>query len=120
MTKEQFSSFERQEDLVIYHSKTFKKLKKFTKLFLYSRDTKENMEMFLSIFLGFDIEFIERYGVFDYWFHLKLDLGDKNLYLDIFYLIDRKGQLFITEISFESDHVLNSLDEDKKIIGVAQ
>lgn len=98
--------------------KTLKQLKSYAKVLRYSRYTKEQLESFLSEFLGFNVVFQEStYETFDYCLILNLDLGDKDLYFDVWYLLDRTEQLFITEIGFDSDHALNVLDDDKKIIG---
>jgi hypothetical protein len=42
-------------------------------------------------------------------------LVDKDLYFDIYYLIDNEDNSVITEIAFDSDYVFNDSDLDKII-----
>lgn len=101
--------------------KTLKELKEYTSGLLYSRYSKKVLEEEFSEFFGFKVEFQEStYESFDYCMILNLDLEDKDLYLDLWYLVDRTNQMFITEFAFDSDFALNIKDDYKKIIGVAQ
>lgn len=102
--------------------KTLRELKDFSKTLVLDRFFDKNIVgEKISEFLGFSVVFEEStYTSFDHCLILNLDLGDKDLYFDVWYLLDRTEQLFITEIGFDSDHALNVLDDDKKIIGVAQ
>ena len=102
--------------------KTLRELKDFSKTLVLDRFFDKNIvEEKISEFLGFKIELEELgYDTPDYCIGVNLDLGDKDLYFDIYYLIDRKEFICITEFIFDSDNSLNSLDDDKKIIGVAQ
>jgi hypothetical protein len=84
----------------------------------------DNLNIFISQFLGFSV-FLEdtslpMYPSLDDKLGVNLDMGDKDLYVDIYYLKDNQDNLLITEISLDSDHALKSIDKDKKIIGVAQ
>ena len=101
--------------------KTLKELKAFAVGYVYSRYPKKELDEQFSAFFGFKVEFEEStYESFDYCMILNLDLEDKDLYLDLWYLVDRTDQMFITEISFDSDYILNMKDDNKKIIGVSK
>jgi len=97
--------------------KTLRKLHKFSnKQVLKGFDNKHEIESLFSGFLGFDIIFQElTYDSRDYVMGVNLDLVDKDLYFDIWYLINRHGGLVITEIGFDSDYALKKSDYDKII-----
>jgi hypothetical protein len=102
--------------------KTLRELKEFMKPYILERFINESsLQNDLSQFLGFEIELQKlEYDSLDYCMGVNLDLGDKDLYFDIYYLIDRQDFICITDFIFDSDNCLNSLDDDKKITGVAQ
>ena len=70
-------------------------------------ESVEKLEKDLSHCLGFKIVLEEATPILDYRFIINLDLEDKDLYVDIYYLLDSKNNLFITEFSLDSDHALN-------------
>ena len=81
---------------------------------------KDIIEEKISEFLGFKIELQTlEYDTPDYCIGVNLDLGDRDLYFDLYYLIDNFGDLCITEINYGSNYALPLYEDlDKKIIGV--
>lgn len=66
----------------------------------------------VSDFLGFNVEF-EKFTTETDDFKLGLDLylfNDKLLYVDIYYLLDNNGMLYITDYDLDSEHALNEHD----------
>lgn len=102
--------------------KTLRDLLDFSKKMILKRFLdKDIIEKNISEFLGFKIELQTlEYDSPDYCIGVNLDLENKDLYFDLYYLIDKFGDLCITEINYDSDHALYEEDLDKKIIGVAQ
>jgi hypothetical protein len=97
--------------------KTLKELSDFAnRQVLTDFDNKYELEKMFSDFLEFEIKFEElEYDSRDYAMGVNLSLGDKDLYFDIWHLMNRYGGLVITEIGFDSDNTLNDSDYDKII-----
>ena len=98
--------------------KTLRELKQFLKNdILYDRFTLKELNESVSEFLSFKVDFQElEFMGLDYRVGVNLLLdNDKDLYIDVYYLKDNYGDMFITEIGFDSDNVLNVVDYDKKI-----
>ena len=71
----------------------------------------------VSDFLGFNVEF-EKFDTETDDFRVGLDLylfSDKLLYVDIYYLLDNNGMLYITDYDLDSDNAL-SLDDYNQLI----
>lgn len=75
---------------------------------------------YVSEFLGFEIEFQElETETSDYRIGIDLLLDDETLvYVDVYYLRDRDDNMLITKYSFDNDDMLNNVDLNKKIKGV--
>jgi hypothetical protein len=99
--------------------KTLRELLDFSETLILKRFTdKDIIEEKISEFLGFKIELETlEYDTPDYCMGVNLDLGDRDLYFDMYYLIDKLEDLYITEINYDSDYALYDDDLDKKIIG---
>ena len=101
--------------------KTLRELKDFSKTLVLDRFFDKNIvEEKISEFLGFKIKLEAlQYDSPDYCMGVNLDLGDRDLYFDIYYLIDKFEDLCITEINYGSNYALPLYEDlDKKIIGV--
>jgi hypothetical protein len=96
-------------------NRTLQDLQKFSSDFILERFNHQNdIEKVFSDFLGFEITFEEFENERnDYRIGVNLDLVDKLLYFDVYYLLDREDNLVITEISFDSDNALLRNDLDK-------
>jgi hypothetical protein len=82
---------------------------------------KKELQEHLSKLLGFEIDLQEKVNVDnDYCFISNLDLGDKDLYLDLYYLIDLQGNLYITEYGFDGESRLKDNDFNSIILGNAK
>jgi hypothetical protein len=78
---------------------------------------KKELQEHLSKLLGFEIDLQERVNIDnDYCFISNLDLGNKDLYLDLYYLIDLQGNLYMTEYGFDGE---SRLDFNSIILGNA-
>ena len=98
-------------------NKNLQDLQEFSNNFILERFSHQNdLEKLFSDFLGFEIKFEELENERnDYRIGVNLDLVDKLLYFDVYYLLDREDNLVITEISFDSDNALLRNDLDKTI-----
>lgn len=82
---------------------------------------KKELQRYLSNFLGFELDLQEKENINnDYCFISNLDLGNKDLYLDIYYLIDLQGDLYITEYGFDGESRLKDNDFNSIILGNAK
>jgi hypothetical protein len=97
--------------------KTLRELQDFSSGFILERFSHQNdIQNVFSDFLGFDIKFDDFENERnDYRIGVNLDLVDKDLYFDIYYLLDREDNLVITEIGFDSDNALLRNDLEKTI-----
>jgi hypothetical protein len=100
-------------------NRTLQDLMDFTKghdLILERFSHQNDLEKLFNDFLGFDIKFEDFENERnDYRIGVNLDLVDKLLYFDIYYLLDREDNLVITEISFDSDNAILWDDLNKVI-----
>jgi hypothetical protein len=98
-------------------NRTLQDLQKFSSDFILERFNHQNdIEKVFSDFLGFEITFEDFENERnDYRMGVNLDLVDKLLYFDVYYLLDREDNLVITEISFDSDNAI-LWDDLNKII----
>jgi hypothetical protein len=98
-------------------NRTLQDLKEFSNDFILERFSHQNdIQKVFSNFLGFEITFEELENERnDYRIGVNLDLIDKLLYFDVYYLLDREDNLVITEISFDSDNALLRNDLDKTV-----
>jgi hypothetical protein len=77
---------------------------------------QNDLEKLFSDFLGFEIKFEDFENErTDYRIGVNLDLVDKLLYFDVYYLLDREDNLVIMEISFDSDNAILWDDLNKTI-----
>jgi hypothetical protein len=97
--------------------KTLRELQEFSKNYILERFSHQNdIEKVFSDFLGFEIRFEDlQDNYLDYGIGVNLNLVDKDLYFDIYYLIDNENNSVITEIAFDSDYVFNDSDLEKTI-----
>ena len=97
--------------------KTLRELQEFSSGFILERFSHQNdIEKLFSDFLGFNIKFDDFENERnDYRIGVNLDLVDKHLYFDVYYLLDREGNLVITEIGFDSANALLRNDLEKTI-----
>ena len=95
--------------------KTLNELMYFANDFVLERFNQQfEIENVFTDFLGFSIKFEEFENERnDYRIGVNLDLVDKLLYFDVYYLLDREDNLVITEISFDSDNAILKNDLDK-------
>ena len=101
--------------------KTLKELDKYLgDLYLdsdHNRFTLNELNKIISVFLGLDVEFDKIETETDD-FRLGLDLhlfSDKVLYVDIYYLLDSKDMLYITNHDLDSDNLLDENDYNQFI-----
>jgi hypothetical protein len=82
---------------------------------------KKELQEEISKLLGFEINLQEKENInTDYCLISNLDLGDKDLYLDLYYLIDLQGNLYITEYGFDGESRLKDNDFNSIILGDAK
>jgi len=95
--------------------KTLKELQEFSSGFILERFSHQNdIQNVFSDFLGFEITFDDLENERnDYRVGVNLDLVDKLLYFDVYYLLDREDNLVITEFGFDSDNALLRNDLEK-------
>jgi len=85
-------------------------------LILYRFKNVKGLEKEISSFLGFKINLHELdNGGLDFDFGVNLGLDNKDLYFDLYYLLDKYQQLVITEFRIDSDDNLTENDYDKII-----
>ena len=98
-------------------NRTLQDLQEFSNNFILERFSHQNdLEKLFSDFLGFEIKFEDFENERnDYRIGVNLDLVDKDLYFDVYYLLDREDNLVITEISFDSDNAILWGDLNKTI-----
>lgn len=81
------------------------------------RITLNELNENVSEFLGFKVDFeTMETETSDFRIGTNLVLDDETLaYVDIYYLKAQKGNLQVTEIGFDSDNMLNTVDFEKTI-----
>ena len=103
-------------------SKTLGHLRSELENMTFERWSLDDLNVYVSEFLGFEVEFEEMVNeTLDYRVGVNLALEDDTLaYVDIYYLNDRFENMVITEIGFDSDNMLNTVDFEKTIKGVQE
>ena len=103
-------------------SKTLGHLRNALENMTFERWSLDGLNVYVSEFLGFKVEFQEMVNeTLDYRVGVNLVLDDDTLaYVDIYYLNDRCENMVITEIGFDSDNMLNTVDFEKTIKGVQE
>jgi hypothetical protein len=82
---------------------------------------KKDLQKALSQFLGFSVDLqksSEKYD--DCCLISNLDLGNKDLYVDVYYLKDNHNQLYITGYEIDGEHALSEKDYDLFVLGRAR
>jgi hypothetical protein len=102
--------------------KTLGQLNMFVEEIIHSRFTnKKELQKSLSHFLGFSVNLQKSSQEYnDYCLIGNLDLGNKDLYLDIYYLKDNYNQLYITGYGIDGEHALSEKDYDLFVLGIAR
>lgn len=97
--------------------KTLRDLEKFLNSLENTRLSKEKLGKDIEEFLGYyiPIEKLTQQGL-DNRVGFNLILEDRDLYIDIYYLKDYEDNMFITEISIDSDQWLSKEDYDKELV----
>jgi hypothetical protein len=101
-------------------SKTLGHLRSELENITFKRWGLDVLNNYVSDFLGFEVEFEEMGNeTLDYRIGINLLLNDDTLaYVDVYYLNDKQDNIFITNIGFDSDNMLNTVDFEKTIKGV--
>jgi hypothetical protein len=74
-------------------------------------------------FLGFNISFeLKAQDNNDFQLLANFSLGKEklDLYLDLYYILDRQEQLYLTEYSLDGEHPLSESDNQLVIVGVSR
>lgn len=103
-------------------SKTLGHLRSELENITFERWSLDGLNVYVSEFLGFMVDFeTMETETSDFRIGTNLVLDDDTLaYVDIYYLNDRYDSMVITEIGFDSDNMLNTVDFEKTIKGVQQ
>jgi hypothetical protein len=104
--------------------RTLSDFKKFlSKLPQFRYDNKDDLEMILSNYFGFGVHLHLSYQEqTDYRLLTNFSLGKeaKDLYLDLYYILDRQEQLYLTEYSLDGEHALSESDNELVIVGLSR
>jgi hypothetical protein len=104
--------------------RTLADFNKFLSKLLHSRyNNKDDLEMILSNYFGFGVHLNLSYQEQnDYRLLTNFSLGkeSKDLYLDLYYILDRQEQLYLTEYSLDGEHALSENDNRLVIVGVSR
>ena len=104
--------------------KTLADFNKFLSKLLHSRyNNKDDLEIVLSNYFGFGVHLNLSYQEQnDYRLLTNFSLGKeaKDLYLDLYYILDRQEQLYLTEYSLDGEHALSESDNQLVIVGVSR
>ena len=104
--------------------RTLADFKKLLSKLRYSRyNNKDDLEIILSNYFGFGVHLNLSYQEQnDYRLLTNFSLGKeaKDLYLDLYYILDRQEQLYLTEYSLDGEHALSESDNQLVIVGVSR
>jgi hypothetical protein len=91
--------------------KTLKEFYTFLQETTYSRfDNIQDLQSHFKSFLGVEIYLelsSDDYGDYKLIANLTLN-NDRDLYLDLYYILDRQNQLYITEFNLDGEHALTT------------
>lgn len=102
--------------------KTLKEFADFLETLLYDRfENIQEINNSIGGFLGFDVllELTPQENT-DFQLLANFSLGDdsKELYLDLYYLVDRQQRLYLTHYDLDSEHPLDDNDLEMYILGI--
>lgn len=102
--------------------KTLKEFDDFLQNVLHTRfENIQELNNVIGMFLGFEISLeLTPQENTDFQLLANFCLGNdtKELYLDLYYLVDRQQMLYLTHYDLDSEHPLNDNDSKIKITGV--